>query len=98
MKLKDKPDLLIANTGQFLFLSMFHRLTIDNQLASIIRVHRRENIQQRGFAATRSAHNGNELSFLNRERDVMQYLHGHRVVKIFAYINRFQDNTHTTCP
>src|SRR6266850_5622442 len=70
-ELKNKPDPLPAKNGATPVVHRRYVLAVDDDAAAVRRLEARHEVEERALAATRGAHDGNQLTGVNRERNVV---------------------------
>jgi len=80
MELKDKADITVAMVGQLFFLQAEQGLASKEKFPRIRRIQGTENLQQSGFAGTRSANNGIHLALMRHQVNPAQHLHPARTL------------------
>ena len=72
--LKDESNQPVAVFGSFGLREIADELSVDAVFAAVVVVENAEDVEQRGLARTRRAHDGYEFAFLDAQVDAFQYV------------------------
>ena len=79
--MKDEPDLLVANRGQFQIVELVQILAIEQYASARGPIQRTDNLQQRALSRTRRADDGKRFAAGDLERDAAQDIHTVRAAR-----------------
>jgi hypothetical protein len=71
MELEYESDVFVADAGQFLMRLSRDQFVVQIQLAGIIGIHRRQNVEQSGLPRSRFSHDRGEFPFLDSKGNIL---------------------------
>ncbi len=74
VELKNEPDLFVAQSGNCFGRKVSDQLVANDKLATVGRIQRAQDVQQRAFPGTRLANNRNYFSFPDLNVDPFEHM------------------------
>ena len=90
MKLKNKPDVLVAKIRQLSFVECCNVGAVYNYLPVVGFVQSADNLQQSGFSGTARTHYRNYFVWLYFEADAFEHFQTAKTLGYIAYFNHYR--------